>query len=116
MSRPQALLASPDRRTHRRYVFVDHRFGFGGPQPTSLQRAYLNRTWSGESNVRSSLRRVRKAVIVTVGGPSVAGDHWHRAVSEDSRGKAIKPGSLPIEAPCQHGRDRTGEAAAEDIG
>jgi hypothetical protein len=41
---------------------------------------------------------------------------WHRTMSQDSRGKAIEPGSLPIEDPCQHGRDRTGEAAAEDIG
>ena len=40
----------------------------------------------------------------------------HRAMSKDSRGKAIEPGSLPIEDPCKHGRDRAGEAAAEDIG
>jgi hypothetical protein len=37
-------------------------------------------------------------------------------MSQDPRGKAIEPGSLPIEDPCQHGRDHTGEAAAEDIG
>ena len=48
--------------------------------------------------------------------PLFAGDHWHRAMSQDSRGKTIKPGSFPIEDPCQHGRDHTGEAAAEDVG
>ena len=37
-------------------------------------------------------------------------------MSQDPRGKAIEPGSLSIEDPCQHGRDRTSEAAAEDIG
>ena len=37
-------------------------------------------------------------------------------MSQDSRGKTIKPGSFPIEDPCQHGRDHTGEAAAEDVG
>ena len=38
------------------------------------------------------------------------------SLSQDAGGKAIEPGSLSIEDPCQHGRDRTGEAAAEDIG
>ena len=37
-------------------------------------------------------------------------------MSQDPRGKAIEPGSLPVEHPYQHGRDHTGEAAAEDIG
>lgn len=46
----------------------------------------------------------------------VAADRWQRVMSQDPRGKAIEPGSLPIEDPCQHGRDRTGEATAEDIG
>src|SRR5467141_4341343 len=37
-------------------------------------------------------------------------------MSQDPRGKAIEPGSLPIEDPYRHGRDHGGEAAAEDIG
>ncbi len=37
-------------------------------------------------------------------------------MSQDPRGKAIKPGPLPIEDPYQHGRDHGNEAAAEDIG
>jgi hypothetical protein len=47
---------------------------------------------------------------------NMSADIANRAMSEDSRGKAIEPGSLPIEDPCQHGRDHTGEAAAEDVG